>query len=55
MFDSIEIRVVKNGFVVTAQSDDSTDEFVFDSSRKAVRFVKDFVEAKNIRKTDEIA
>lgn len=55
MFETIEIRAVKNGFVVTAQSDGDTDEFVFDSSRKAVRFVRNFVEAKTIAKPEEMA
>ena len=47
MFDSIEIRKVTNGFVVILNTpDDETKEYVFDSSRKAVRFIKDYVEAK---------
>jgi hypothetical protein len=47
MFDSIEIRKVTNGFVVILTTpDEDTKEYVFDSSRKAIRFIKDYVEAK---------
>ena len=46
MFDSIEIRKVTNGFVVILNQEDETREYVFDSSRKAVRFIKEYVEAK---------
>lgn len=46
MFDSIEIRKVTNGFVVILNQEDETKEYVFDSSRKAIRFIKDYVEAK---------
>ena len=46
MFDSIEIRKVTNGFVVILNQEDETKEYVFDSSRKAIRFIKEYVEAK---------
>jgi len=46
MFDSIEIRKVTNGFVVILTQEDETKEYVFDSSRKAIRFIKDYVETK---------
>jgi len=46
MFDSIEIRKAANGFVVILVQNDETTEYVFDSSRKAIRFIKDYVEAK---------
>ena len=46
MFDSIEIRKVTNGFVVILNREDDTSEYVFDSSRKAIRFIKEYVEAK---------
>ena len=46
MFDSIEIRKVTNGFVVILNQEDETREYVFDSSRKAIRFIKEYVEAK---------
>ena len=46
MFDSIEIRKVKNGFVVILAQEDDTTEYVFDTSRKAIKFIKEYVEAK---------
>jgi hypothetical protein len=46
MFESIEIRKVTNGFVVILNQEDETREYVFDSSRKAIRFIKEYVEAK---------
>ena len=45
-FESLEIRKAKNGFVVILNTEDGTDEYVFDSSRKAVKFVKDYVDTK---------
>ena len=46
MFDSIEIRKVANGFIVILNTEDDASEYVFDSSRKAIRFIKEYVEAK---------
>ena len=47
LFESIEIRKVRNGVIVTLRTDEDEDqEFVYDSDRKANRFVKDLLEAK---------
>lgn len=47
MFESIEIRKVNNGVIVTLRSDaDEDQEYVYDSDRKAIKFVKDLLEAK---------
>jgi|TARA_R110000796_G_scaffold28317_1_gene77532 hypothetical protein len=46
MFDSIEIRKVTNGFVVILQQEDDTTEYVFDTSRKAIKFIREYVDAK---------
>jgi len=46
MFDSIEIRKAANGFVVILTQEDESTEYVFDTSRKAIRFIKEYVEAK---------
>ncbi len=45
MFDSLEIRKVSNGFVVTVESTDTEDpiEYVFDTPRKVIKFVRDYV------------
>jgi hypothetical protein len=47
MFESIEIRKVKNGVIVTLRTDEDEDaEYVYDTDRKAVKFVKDLLETK---------
>jgi hypothetical protein len=48
MFESIEIRKVQNGVIVTLRSDDNDDqEYVYDTDRKAVKFVKDLLDSKS--------
>lgn len=44
MFESIEIRKVKNGVVVTLRTDDEDAEYVYDTDRKALKFIKDILE-----------
>ena len=46
MFESIEIRKVTNGFIVILNTEEEAKEFVFDTSRKAIKFIKEYVEAK---------
>ena len=47
LFESIEIRKVCNGVIVTLRSDEDEDqEYVYDSDRKAIKFVKDLLESK---------
>jgi hypothetical protein len=48
MFESIEIRKVKNGVIVTLRSDDEDAEYVYDTDRKAIKFVKDMLESKGV-------
>jgi hypothetical protein len=48
MFESIEIRKVNNGVIVILRTDDDQDqEYVYDTDRKAIKFVKDLLESKN--------
>jgi hypothetical protein len=48
MFESIEIRKVKNGVIVTLRVDgDEDQEYVYDTDRKAIKFVKDLLESRN--------
>ena len=47
MFDLIEIRKVRNGVIVTLRSDEEDQEYVYDTDRKAIKFVKDLLETKN--------
>ena len=46
MFESIEIRKVKNGVIVTLRNEDEDQEYVYDTDRKAVKFVKDLLDVK---------
>jgi hypothetical protein len=47
LFESIEIRKVKNGVIVTLRSDDDEDEeYVYDTDRKALKFIKDMLDSK---------
>ncbi len=47
LFESIEIRKVCNGVIVTLRSDEDEDqEYVYDSDRKAIKFVKDLLDSK---------
>jgi|688.fasta_scaffold100806_3 hypothetical protein len=48
MFESIEIRKVKNGVIVTLRTDDEDTEYVYDTDRKAIKFVKDMLDSKNV-------
>lgn len=47
MFESIEIRKVTNGFVVLLTTEDDTKEYVFDTPRRTIKFVKEYVENKS--------
>lgn len=46
MFESIEIRKVANGFIVILNTEDEAAEYVFDTSRKAIKFIREYVETK---------
>lgn len=46
MFESIEIRKVANGFVVVIQLEDETMEYVFDTARKAMSHIKQYIAPK---------
>lgn len=51
MYEFIEIRKVRNGVIVTLRSDDEEDqEYVYDTDRKAIKFVKDMLEAQSREK-----
>jgi hypothetical protein len=46
LYDTIEIRKVNNGVVVTIRSDDEDQEYVYDRDSKALKFVKELLETK---------
>jgi len=45
-FDSIELRKVKNGVIVALRTSEEDSEYIFDTNRKALKFVKDLLEGK---------
>lgn len=49
MFENIEIRKVENGVIVVLRTDDEDREYVFDTDRKALKFIKDMLESKEVR------
>jgi len=44
MFESIEIRRATNGFILVITTDEETREYVYDTSRKAIRVIKEYLE-----------
>ena len=46
LFESIEIRKVKNGIIITVRNDEEDNEYVYDTDRKALKFVKDLLDAQ---------
>ena len=44
MFESIEIRRATNGFILVVTTEEETQEYVYDTSRKALRVIKDLLE-----------
>lgn len=51
MFENIEIRKVANGFILVLTTEDETREYVYDTSRKLMRAVKQYIDADS--KNDE--
>jgi hypothetical protein len=48
MFESIEIRKVCNGVIVTLRNEEEEDqEYVYDTDRKAIKFVKDLLDTRS--------
>lgn len=47
MFESIEIRKVANGFILTITTEDESKEYVYDTSRKTMRVLKQYLETSN--------
>jgi hypothetical protein len=53
MFESIEIRKVANGFILTVRTDDEDREYVYDTSRKALKVIKQYVEGTTSQTTED--
>lgn len=47
MFESIEIRRAANGFILVITTEEETREYVYDTSRKALKVIKELLEAKD--------
>lgn len=45
MFESIEIRKAANGFILVVTTEEEAKEYVYDTSRKAMRVLKQYLEA----------
>lgn len=45
MFESIEIRKAANGFILVVTTEEETKEYVYDTSRKALRVIKEYLES----------
>ena len=45
MFESIEIRKAANGFILVITTEEETREYVYDTSRKAMRVIKEYLES----------
>ena len=52
MFESIEIRKAANGFILVVHTEDTDLEYVYDSSRKAMRVIKQYLEADAAKNSD---
>jgi len=56
MFESIEIRKVCNGVIVTLRNEEEEDqEYVYDTDRKAIKFVKDLLDTRGKEREPTIA
>jgi hypothetical protein len=44
MFESIEIRRAANGFILVVTTEEETKEYVYDTSRKAIRVIRDYLD-----------
>jgi len=47
MFESIEIRKAENGFILIVNMPDDSKEFVYDTERKLIRVIKQYLGDKN--------
>jgi hypothetical protein len=46
MFESLEIRKAVNGFILVVNTEDDSTEFVYDTERKLLRTVKQYLGEK---------
>jgi len=46
MFETIEIRRAANGFILIIHTEDDTKEYVYDTERKLMRVIKNYLGQK---------
>jgi hypothetical protein len=47
MFESIELRKVENGIIIVLRDEENNEkEYVYDTTRKALAFIKELLAAK---------
>ena len=46
MFETLEIRRAANGFILVINTEDGSREFVYDTERKLIRVVKQYLGEK---------
>lgn len=49
MFESIEIRRAANGFILVVTTEEETREYVYDTSRKAIKVIKEYLESDKLK------
>jgi hypothetical protein len=47
MFESIEVRQAANGYILIVHTEDETREFVYDTARKLMSAIKQYVAPKS--------
>jgi GTP cyclohydrolase I len=47
--ESIEIRKVANGYIVVVNDEDESREYIFDTHRRVVKFVKECFDASDAK------
>lgn len=52
MFENIEIRKASNGFIITVTTEDDTTEYVYDTSRKLMRILRQYLEGSSSSSKD---
>jgi hypothetical protein len=53
MFESIEIRRAANGFILVVHSEEDDKEFVYDTSRRLMRAVKQYIEGPSSKDSED--
>ena len=49
MFESLEIRRAANGFILVLNTEDDSREFVYDSERKLMRVIRQYLGEKPVQ------